>query len=164
MAESWSGPVLVLPHQLHASSLLHVHSLPSSACALPALAIAPGPTATLCGAPRRLLVTSEDYTIRFYGKPDGGEASLEREIPHDNNKGCFHMPFRAVWTADGQSALCGSRSRGIDVIRASDGALSRLESPIQKTNCHRICCHPDRNVPVIAAAGSGGGMHLYCPL
>lgn len=86
----------------------------------------------------------------------------EIRVTHDNNTGRWVLPFRATWSPDGKDILCGSMNRGIDVVRADDGKLSRLDSDLQTAICSRMCCHTD--LPVLAAASNSGRVHLYCPL
>ncbi len=81
-------------------------------------------------------------------------------LPHDNRTGRWVLPFRAVWTANGDGVVVGNMQRNVDVFDAGTGKrVKQLNSEFMTAIPSRNCLHPQ--LPILAAATASGRVHLY---
>ncbi|KAG2499658.1 hypothetical protein HYH03_002596 [Edaphochlamys debaryana] len=137
---------------------------------------------------KRLLSTSFDDTLRLWADPagpsaaDGSGLTQALSMPHNNQTGRWVVPFRAVWSAACDAALCGNMKRGLDVIHLGTGAggsgsskspkkadkaaadapgklLAALSSDFLTAIPSRAAPHP--TLPVVVASTSSGRCHVF---
>ncbi|CAG9462331.1 unnamed protein product [Pedinophyceae sp. YPF-701] len=117
---------------------------------------------------QKLLLTCYDNHLRVVdvktGGKDGGWSKCTR-VKHNTQTGRWVTPFRAVWSPEGDSIVCGSMNREIciyDAAKSSGGCLARLSNAeLQTAISSRHVFHPE--LPFLAAATASGRAHIYTP-
>ena len=105
-----------------------------------------------------LLTTCMDDFLRIYDSPS--TTIQARTIAHCTQTGRWVLPFRALWTADGQRVVCGGMTRSADVYTVATGELAiSLSSGLMTSIPSRNAVHA-RGLAVACATGSGS-LHLY---
>mmetsp|Transcript_1685 Transcript_1685/g.10337 ORF Transcript_1685/g.10337 Transcript_1685/m.10337 type:complete len:544 (+) Transcript_1685:492-2123(+) len=107
-----------------------------------------------------VLTTCFDNHLRVWEDVSRAKATLSNQIYHNNNTGRWVLPFRAIWSVDGSTILCGSMKRELEFFDAKTGSLAVSHASEYMTAIpSRSSVHPF--VPVVAAGTSSGRVHIF---